>query len=229
MFLYLRSGPTLTKSQVESSENRNKELTQRVRQQVTGLNRAVAELKNQVATLTAERDALKAQAPSTAPQDSPDLKALQDRITALQQEKSSLEASLNEVRAKATELSNQTATLVSESCSGSIPCLIGFQASVQKERDALLAEKEAWTKPSVPSTTEGTPSGSREEEKTQALRERDEALANCKVSRPQFFHDQSSIRRTESSGAGEPVEEPAEAKLHADRAQYSPYHFVTVR
>lgn len=33
---------------------------------------------------------------------------------ALQQEKSSLEASLDEVRAKATELSNQTATLVSE-------------------------------------------------------------------------------------------------------------------
>lgn len=71
------------------------------------------ELKGQVSALTAERDALKAQAPSTATQESPDLKALQDRISGLQQEKSSLEASLNEVRAKATELSNQTATLVS--------------------------------------------------------------------------------------------------------------------
>jgi len=70
------------------------------------------ELKNQVATLSAERDALKAQTPSAATQDSPDLKPLQDRIATLQQEKSSLEASLNEVRAKATELSNQTATLV---------------------------------------------------------------------------------------------------------------------
>jgi uncharacterized small protein (DUF1192 family) len=119
-------GSTLTKLQVESSDNRNKELTQRVRQQVTGLNRAIMELKNQVATLTAERDALKAQAPSTASQDSPDLKVLQDRIAALQQEKSSLEASLNEVRAKATELSNQTATLVSEQCSGLTPCLTGF-------------------------------------------------------------------------------------------------------
>jgi len=70
------------------------------------------ELKNQVATLSAERDALKAQTPSTTTQDSPDSKPLQDRIATLQQEKSSLEASLNEVRAKATELSNQTATLV---------------------------------------------------------------------------------------------------------------------
>lgn len=103
--------------QVESSENRNKELTQRVRQQVTGLNRAIADLKKQVSDLTAERDALKTQAPSTVLQDSPDSKALQDRIAALQLEKSSLESSLNEVRAKATELSNQTATLVSEHCS----------------------------------------------------------------------------------------------------------------
>jgi len=71
------------------------------------------DLKNQVATLTAERDGLKTQAPSAVPQDSSDSKALQDRIATLQQEKSSLEASLNEVRAKATELSNQTATLVS--------------------------------------------------------------------------------------------------------------------
>lgn len=106
----------LTKAQVENSENRSKELTQRVRQQVTGLNKTIMELKSHVATLTAERDALKAQAPSTTAQDSPDLKVLQDQITALQQEKSSLETSLNEVRAKATELSNQTATLVSEQC-----------------------------------------------------------------------------------------------------------------
>lgn len=89
-------------------------MTQRVRQQVTGLNKTIMELKNHVATLTSERDALKTQTLSPVTQDSPDLKALQDRIAALQQEKSSLEASLNEVRAKATELSNQTATLVSE-------------------------------------------------------------------------------------------------------------------
>jgi len=134
------------------------------------------ELKNQVSTLTSERDVLKAQAPSTATQDSPDLKALHDRIAGLQQEKSSLEASLNEVRAKATELSNQTATLVSERRSGLTSCLTGFQASVQKERDSLLAEKETWSKSAAPTTTEGTPSA-------QALRERDEALANCKVCR----------------------------------------------
>lgn len=224
--MYFRLGPTLTKSQVESSENRNKELTQRVRQQVTGLNKAVMDYKKQVAALTAERDALKVQAPSTVPQDSPDLKTLQDGITALQQEKSSLEASLNEVRAKATELSNQTATLVSEYHSCLIPYLIGFQASVQKERDALLAQKEAWTKSAASSTAEG---GSWEEQRTQVLRERDEALVNCKVGCLQFFHDQFSIRPTESSGAGEPVEEPAEAKLHADREHYSPCHFVAVR
>ena len=111
--------------QAESSENRIRELTQRVRQQVTGLNKTIMDLKNQVATLTAERDGLKAQASSTVPQDSLDSKTLQDRIATLQQEKSSLEASLNEVRAKATELSNQTATLVSGYCSGLTPCLTG--------------------------------------------------------------------------------------------------------
>jgi hypothetical protein len=84
------------------------------------------ELKNQVAALTAERDALKAQTPSTATEGSADSKVLQDRITALQQEKSSLEASLNEVRAKATELSNQTATLVSERRPGLTSCLTAF-------------------------------------------------------------------------------------------------------
>jgi len=178
------------------------------------------ELKGQVSALTAERDALKAQAPSTAIQESPDLKALQDRIAGLQQEKSSLEASLNEVRAKATELSNQTATLVSTCCSGSPLFLTSPQASVQKERDSLLVEKEAWSKSAAPSTTEGI-SGA------QVLRERDEALANCKVCRPLFIRIRISIRPTESTGAGEPVEEPAEAKLHADREQWPPCYFGT--
>lgn len=84
------------------------------------------DLKNQVATLTAERDALKTQAPSTIPQDSSDSKALQDRIATLQQEKSSLETSLDEVRAKATELSNQTATLVGGYYFGLTLCLTSF-------------------------------------------------------------------------------------------------------
>src|SRR5258708_3680489 len=99
------------------------------------------------------------------------------------------------------------------------PCLTVSQASVQKERDALLAEKEAWTKSATLSTTEGTSSGSWEEEKTQLFREREEALANCKVSCLGCLCIQFSIRPPESAGAGEPVEEPAEAKLYADREQ----------
>ena len=186
------------------------------------------DLKNQVATLTAERDDLKAQASSTVPQDSPDLKALQDRIMALQQEKSSLETSLNEVRAKATELSSQTATLVSGYFSGLAPCLTSLQASVQREKDALLAEKEAWTKSAAPSTTEGTSGGSWEEERIQVLRERDEALANWKVSHLQFFRIQFSTRSAESAGTGEPAEEPVETELHANSEQWSPCHFVTI-
>jgi len=170
------------------------------------------ELKGQVSALTAERDALKAQASPTAAQEPPDLKPLQDRIAGLQQEKSSLEASLNEVRAKATELSNQTATLVSTRRSGSALRLTSPQASVQKERDSLLAEKETWSKSTTPSTTGGISSA-------QVLKERDEALANCKVCRPSFTSIRLSIRPTESAGAGEPVEEPTEAKLHADREQ----------
>ena len=90
---------------------------------------------------------------------------------------------------------------------------------MQKERDALLAEKSA-----ARSATEGTSGGSREEDKAQLLRERDEALANCKVShlgslRITFRPIRFSTCPTESAGAGEPVEEPAETKLHADREQ----------
>ncbi|KAF9651639.1 hypothetical protein BDM02DRAFT_3184386 [Thelephora ganbajun] len=194
------------KKQVESSENRTKELTQRVRQQVTGLNKAITELRNQVTVLTAERDALKTQALSTVPQDSPDLKVLQDRIMALQQEKSSVEASLDEVRAKATELSNQTATL----------------ASVQKERDALLAEKEAWTKSTVPSTTEGASSGSWEEEKSEVLRERDEALANCKKAQEQENQLRNQLKQNymQISGYRKQVQElEAEKKNFATKQQ----------
>ena len=73
-------------------------------------------------------------------------------------------------------------------------------------------EKEAWSKSAAPSTTEGISSA-------QVLRERDEALANCKVRRPSLIRFELSILPTESTGAGEPVEEPVEAKLHADREQ----------
>jgi chromosome segregation ATPase len=213
-------GPVLTKAQVKTSENKNRELTQRVQQQVTRLNTSITELRSQVSTLTAERDALKTQSHSTNPQGSPDLKSLQDRIVGLQQEKASLETSLNEVRAKATELSNQTATLVSEQRAGPTIHLIGFQASVQKERDSLLAEKESWTKSAAPSATEGTPSA-------QVLRERDEALANCKVSHLRPPRIQFSTRPTESAGAGESAEEPTEAELHADREQQSSCRLTT--
>jgi len=60
------------------------------------------------------------------------------------------------------------------------------------------------------------------------LRERDEALANWKVSRLRLFRMRFSIRPTESAGAGEPAEEPAEAELHANREQQSLYHFVII-
>lgn len=53
---------------------------------------------------------------------------------------------------------------------------------MQKERDSLLAEKEAWTKSSALSAADGTSGGSWEGEKAQMLKERDEALANYKAS-----------------------------------------------
>ena len=154
------------------------------------------------------------------------MKAFQDQIAALQQEKTALEASLDEVRAKAAELSNQTVTLVSDHYSDSTPFLTFFQASVRKERDALLAEKGTWTKSAAPSTTEGASGESSTEEKSQVLRERDEALANWKVSRLRRDRAKLSIRPTESAGAGEPAEEPVEAELHADGEPWSPYQFL---
>lgn len=194
------------KRQVESSENRNKELTQRVRQQVTGLNRTVTELRSQVATLTAERDALKNQTSPAVAQDSTDLKPLHDQISALQQEKSSLEVSLNEVRLKATELSNQTAIL----------------ASVQKERDALLAEKDAWTKSAAPPVVEGTPSGSWEEEKAQVLKEKEEAVANSKKAQEQEAQLRNQLKQNymQISGYRKQLQElEAEKKNNANKQQ----------
>jgi chromosome segregation ATPase len=104
--------PGAKRLQVETLEQRLKNLAQGARGQVASLNKTNSELKTAVANLTMERDELKAKADPTVSQGSPDLGAFQDRIAALEQEKSSLEVSLNEVRAKATELSNQTATLV---------------------------------------------------------------------------------------------------------------------
>lgn len=57
-----------------------------------------------------------------------------------------------------------------------------FQALVQKERDTLLAEKEAWAKSATPSTAEGTLSQSQEEGKAKS----DEMIAGYRVSRPWF-------------------------------------------
>lgn len=91
---------------------------------------------------------------------------------------------------------------------------------MQKERDSLLEEKEAWSKSAAPSTTEGIYSA-------QVLRERDEALANCKVCRPLFIRIRLSIRPTESTGAGEPVEDPVEEKIHGEREQWPLFYFVT--
>ena len=112
-FFHPQVGQALNKIQAESWKKKFEELNKRVQQQLFRSNQDILRLKNEAATLTKERNALQAQTP-TVSQESAKSKAFLDRIAVLEQEKSSLEVSLNEVRAKATELSNQTATLVGE-------------------------------------------------------------------------------------------------------------------
>ena len=57
----------------------------------------------------------------------------------------------------------------------------GLQATLSQERDQLLAEKEAWNKPSSEATGAKAAKDEWESEKADLVKNRDEALLQAKV------------------------------------------------
>lgn len=134
-----------------------------VNQERSRMNQQVKELQEQVRTLTAERDTLRAGAGAGA--DSDASKELTAQLDALRHEKATLEKALAEEKAKPPQSapSPDQATLI---------------ASLQAERDRLLAEKEA------PSNAGGSDAsrGQWAEERAELSKALDEAVARAKVS-----------------------------------------------
>ncbi|KAI6151410.1 hypothetical protein EDD17DRAFT_1636802 [Pisolithus thermaeus] len=130
-----------------------------VNQERSRMNQQVKELQEQVRTLTTERDTLRAGADSDAS------KELTAQLDALRHEKATLEKALAEEKAKPPQSapSPDQATLI---------------ASLQAERDRLLAEKEAL------STARGSDASKDQwaEERAELSKARDEAVARAKAS-----------------------------------------------
>jgi hypothetical protein len=81
----------------------------------------------------------------------------------------------------------------------------GLQATLSQERDQLLAEKEAWNKPSPEATEAKTTKDEWESEKADLIKNRDEALLQAKVvslrtnTRSFSYHFRLHERRQRSS------------------------------
>ncbi|KAI6009008.1 hypothetical protein BKA83DRAFT_648805 [Pisolithus microcarpus] len=136
-----------------------------VNQERSRMNQQVKELQEQVKTLTAERDTLRAGASVSA--DSGASNELNAQIDTLRHEKATLERALAEEKAKPSQ-------------SASSPDQTALIASLQAERDRLLAEKEA------PSDAGGSDASKSQwaDERAELSKARDEAVARAKVRTP---------------------------------------------
>lgn len=134
-----------------------------VNQERSRMNQQVKELQEQVKTLTAERDTLRAGASVSA--DSGASNELNAQIDTLRHEKATLERALAEEKAKPSQ-------------SASSPDQTALIASLQAERDRLLAEKEA------PSDAGGSDASKSQwaDERAELSKARDEAVARAKTS-----------------------------------------------
>ncbi|KAI6016240.1 TPR/MLP1/MLP2-like protein-domain-containing protein [Pisolithus marmoratus] len=134
-----------------------------VNQERSRMNQRIKELESQVGTLTAERDTLRTGAGASADSDAP--KELTAQLDALRQEKAALEKALADERAKPPP---QPAPSLDQAA---------LIASLQAERDRLLAEKEA------PPNAGGSDvlKAQWAEEKAELSKARDEALARAKA------------------------------------------------
>ncbi|KAL4081208.1 hypothetical protein J3A83DRAFT_167042 [Scleroderma citrinum] len=131
-------------------------------QEKSNLNQTINELQEQIKTITAERDALRAGANSDAN------KELNAQLEALRQEKSNLEKALADERAKVAAQPTPS------------PDQIALIAALQAERDRLLVEKETLTKASGAEDVD-TLKSQWEQEKAEISKALDEATTRAKA------------------------------------------------
>ncbi|KAH7885445.1 hypothetical protein F5I97DRAFT_1885511 [Phlebopus sp. FC_14] len=132
------------------------------------LNKTVNELQTEVKNLAAERDVLRSGGGTGGPS-TDSSKELTSQVEALRQEKATLEKTLAEERASRASApppsSPEQASLI---------------ASLQAERDKLLAEKNNWTQASGGEVLD-TAKSQWEAEKAELVKGRDEALTQAKA------------------------------------------------
>lgn len=137
------------------------------------LEATISQLREELQTVTAEKDALKVQteSPATVTRE----QELLQQIQTLDQDKAELEKRLLEVQSTTGSENEQIVSTTN-------PCFDHFQWRLQlalrQERDALLVEKATWT------ATASSPEGVQvqwETEKADLIKTRDEATAKAKV------------------------------------------------
>ncbi|KAI6139407.1 hypothetical protein BKA82DRAFT_25515 [Pisolithus tinctorius] len=134
-----------------------------VNQERSRMNQQVKELQEQVRTLTAERDTLRVGAGAST--DSDASKELTAQLDSLRHEKAALEKALAEERAKPPSLPTPS------------PDQAALVASLQAEKDRLLAEKEALLNTEGADALKAQWAG----EKAELSKARDEAVARAKA------------------------------------------------
>ncbi|KAG6330667.1 hypothetical protein ID866_8422 [Astraeus odoratus] len=156
-------------------------------QEKSKLTETINQLQEQVKTLAAEKDALRSSI-NTNNTDSDSLKELHTQLDALRQEKEALERALADEKAKASTQpvqlpSSDQATLI---------------ASLQLERDQLLAERESLTKAN---STNGTDAVRVrwEEEKAELSKARDDAIARAQAADEAAKKAANDIRNLKAS------------------------------
>ncbi|KDQ62646.1 hypothetical protein JAAARDRAFT_54566 [Jaapia argillacea MUCL 33604] len=137
------------------------------------LEASVADLQNQIKSLTEEREAFQ-QTESTS---STATKDIQEQLQMLRREKEQVEVSLAEERKKVAEYRAAEANIAEQA---------SLITTLQAERDQLLAEKDSWSSSSVAPL--GDASSARQEwesEKAALVKARDDATAALKAAQDQ--------------------------------------------
>ncbi|KAL4250041.1 hypothetical protein ABKN59_004926 [Abortiporus biennis] len=161
------------KNAAESAQKAHAQYTKAVnigRQNNDTFKRKIQGYEATIKEITAERDALKSEVEANASRKVQEAQDAKQQLDALRAEKETLEKALEQAKATATAVA---ASASSETDQSSVIL------ALTQERDALLAEKTAWTA-SGPTSASGD-NQSWEAEKASLIKSRDEALAQAKM------------------------------------------------
>lgn len=108
--------------------------------------------------------------------------ALEQEIVTLQAAQTSkVNVDLAISTTESEQLQKQTALIVSPNFPAETAIDKSIQASLQEERDKLLSEKEAWSKAPATTSTSTPAPNNWEADKTQLIKDRDDALEKLKA------------------------------------------------